>query len=131
VSFEPGSALREIQQMAFADCSLIESICIPSSVETIGEFCFQNSRFLSMVSFEPGSALREIHETAFFNCRRLQSIDLPPSVNVDPELLLRSAHGSTLKELPRIAVDVPVCITGDWSSEYESGYVQYLRDQTE
>jgi hypothetical protein len=44
--FESSSTLRQIDESAFRDCSSIESICIPSSVEIIGDFCFDSCRSL-------------------------------------------------------------------------------------
>jgi hypothetical protein len=65
---------------------------------------------------------------AFSNCPSLQSIDLPPSVDIDPELLLSCGARSILKKSERIAVDVPACITADWSNAFWSGYDQYFQD---
>jgi hypothetical protein len=43
VSFESHSQLRRIESLAFSDCSSLQSIFIPSFVDTIDEFAFRDS----------------------------------------------------------------------------------------
>jgi hypothetical protein len=52
-------------------------MCIPSSVETIGEFCFRECQSLSDLTFEAGSAISHIGNLAFTDCWSLPSICIP------------------------------------------------------
>jgi hypothetical protein len=109
---------------------LLESICIPASVESIGEYCFGSCERLASVSFERGSAIGDIHDTAFSNCPSLQSIDIPQSVANREFLLLSGELGKFVKR-QRIKLHAPVCLSADCSSDqFWSGYDQYLSDQT-
>jgi hypothetical protein len=54
VSFEPGSRLLNIGPSAFLDCRMLESICLPSSIETLEKGVFDGCTALSKVTFEPG-----------------------------------------------------------------------------
>jgi hypothetical protein len=56
-----------------------ESIVIPSSIETLGQFCGSRNRRLRTVEFESNSNLRSIGEFAFRSC---ESICIPSSVEV-------------------------------------------------
>jgi hypothetical protein len=56
------------------------SICIPSSVERLGNYCFGDCESLSTVTFESGSQLLCIGEHAFCSCSSLLSISIPSSV---------------------------------------------------
>jgi hypothetical protein len=66
--------------MAFASCSSLQSIVIPSSVETIGRGCFRSCKILSTVTFEVGSHLSSLGGFAFEDCSSLHSICVPASV---------------------------------------------------
>jgi hypothetical protein len=63
---------------------ILRSLCIPASVEQIGEECFAYATSVSQVKFEPGSRLRILHQRAFF-ASLIESIDIPPMVSVLPE----------------------------------------------
>jgi hypothetical protein len=52
-------------------------ICIPSSVEMLGQECFNGCESLSTVTFESGSQLSSIAESAFRYCFSLSSICCP------------------------------------------------------
>jgi hypothetical protein len=58
----------------------LASILIPSSVETICGYCFDDCRNLSSVTFESGSRVSNIGECAFRNCISLRSISIPRSI---------------------------------------------------
>jgi hypothetical protein len=82
VAFEAGSSLLHIESGAFADCRWLSSICIPSSVESLGDNCFKACLRLSSVTFQPGSRLSRIESRAFGVCQSLSWISIPSSVKV-------------------------------------------------
>jgi hypothetical protein len=65
VTFETGSKLSRIDLYAFLHCSSLSSICIPSSVEMLGESCFFGCEGLSNVTFEPGSQFSSVPEACW------------------------------------------------------------------
>jgi hypothetical protein len=77
VAFETGSKLSRIEVAAFAHCSSLSSICIPSSVEILREWCFAGCQALCNVTFEADSRLSHIEPFAFSNCSSLSSIGIP------------------------------------------------------
>jgi hypothetical protein len=80
VTFEIGSALREIGEVAFW-LSGLKSIVIPASVGVIDKEAFYCCSSLTSVTFKADSALREIGESAFAESG-LTSIVIPASVGV-------------------------------------------------
>ncbi|MBR6828656.1 MAG: leucine-rich repeat domain-containing protein [Prevotella sp.] len=79
VTFENGSALSNIGDMAFGGCSL-ETIVIPAGVTSIGSSAFFRCTNLQTVTFENGSTLSSIGESAFSSCSSLESIMIPAGV---------------------------------------------------
>jgi hypothetical protein len=78
LSFESGTRLREIGKAAFFYCSSMRAFTIPSSVETIGDRCFENCLRLTTITFEDASRLRKIGKRAFAKSG-LTSITVPVS----------------------------------------------------
>jgi hypothetical protein len=77
--FANGSRLREIGEEAFYDSEL-RAISLPSSVEILGDRCFENCRNLRKVTFEEPSKLKKIVSRAFA-CSRIQSFRIPALTN--------------------------------------------------
>jgi hypothetical protein len=71
VTFEAGSRLSRIESWAFHSCFSLSSICIPSSVETLGRDCFSWCTKLSAATFETGSKLSHIESGTFQSCSSL------------------------------------------------------------
>ena len=80
--------LEFIRKEAFCNCSLLESIKIPSGIYAICEGAFMNCTNLKEVVFEPSSkdeedenqdTLEIIEKNAFKNCKSLQLFILPSS----------------------------------------------------
>jgi hypothetical protein len=67
--------------MAFESSSL-NSICLPASIKTIGEFCFAGCSSLSSVTFEPGAKLSKLGR-AVFQRSSLETIFIPSSSPFD------------------------------------------------
>ena len=89
VIFEENSQLTTIEDLAFQNCTSLESIEIPNSVTSIGnnshtcngdEGAFYNCSSLTSVIFEENSQLTTIGYSAFVNCSSLTSIEIPNSV---------------------------------------------------
>jgi hypothetical protein len=76
--------LIQIGPDAFS-CSAPKSICIPASIEILGEECFSYCFSLSQILFESGSKLTEIGIAAFFQCSSLTSICIPANVGNIPK----------------------------------------------
>jgi hypothetical protein len=62
----------------------LRSICIPSSVEILCQWCFCTSSWLLSVTFQWGSRLNRIERRVFWECSQLRSIYIPPSVKSLP-----------------------------------------------
>ncbi len=73
------SALREIQDEAFAGCGSLTTLNIPDSVEKIGKNAFSGCVSLTDVDF--GKGLTEIGFGAFSGCSEITQITLPSSLS--------------------------------------------------
>jgi hypothetical protein len=60
----------------------LTSICIPSSVEILGAYSFNDCASLSSLTFEFGSQLRQIGGSAFCGCYSLRWVFIPSSVEI-------------------------------------------------
>lgn len=69
--------ITRIEDFAFSDIG-IESITLPKSLESIGEFAFEDCSKLKKVIFSEG--LTTIEEYAFYGCTSLEYIHLPKSL---------------------------------------------------
>ncbi|MCR5680337.1 MAG: leucine-rich repeat domain-containing protein [Prevotella sp.] len=67
--------VKYIGDWAFAECSSLESISIPKSIESIGSYSFYYCTSLSTVTLVDG--LKTIGSSAFWGCNSLDSICLP------------------------------------------------------
>ncbi len=82
-----GRLISGIADEMFKGCSVIKSVTIPSTYETIGECAFANCEALTSVKFEIEydqedttrivSCVESIGDGAFMNCVSLQKIELP------------------------------------------------------
>jgi hypothetical protein len=80
VCFTGPSRLREIGEKAFSHCSGFTALSIPSSVEILGDRCFEDCRDLATITFEAPSKVKKIGEQAFA-FSRLQSFTIPALTN--------------------------------------------------
>jgi hypothetical protein len=87
--------------MAFVMCNQLKSVCIPSSVEFLAEFCFGDCNALESVTFENGSKLSVIGEAAFAHTS-LRSLCVPASVEGIGDACFR-----TCWELRSLAFEAP------------------------
>lgn len=77
LNFATGSQLTAIENSAFANCYILDSIKIPNSVKSIGANAFQNCMGLGLVTFS--DHLEYIGNSAFNNSG-LASVQLPSSL---------------------------------------------------
>jgi len=80
--FSPESKLKRIGNQAFQKCA-VETICIPSSVEIIENFAFEDCSQLMCVLFECDSKLKRVSSNAFQGCSKVHPIEYPPSVEFE------------------------------------------------
>jgi hypothetical protein len=84
ITFEKGSKIKEISEQAFTGCISLRSICIPASVEVIGNNCFGRTvsdesygcESLEFVIIESGSMLREVGSNVFKGCYSLPRVEI-------------------------------------------------------
>lgn len=72
------SGLTSVGNMAFYECSKLQSVVIPKSVTRIGEFAFAYCSGMKMLDL--GSGVSAIEECAFTDCYNLASLQLPSSL---------------------------------------------------
>jgi hypothetical protein len=82
VTIPADSRLREIEESAFSGCTSLISIFIPSSVQCLGNNCFEECISLEIVTFGAFSRLKIIGENAFAGCESLKSICIPAACEI-------------------------------------------------
>ena len=80
VSISIPASVETIEEYAFEGCEALTSIEIPASVEKIGELAFYGCTSLQTVTFKKGSQLKAIEMSVFGHCKALASIEIPASV---------------------------------------------------
>lgn len=70
--------VREIENMAFYECSSLKEINIPNSINVIGSRVFAGCKFLEKVNLP--NSINEIQYETFYNCSSLAHIDIPEGV---------------------------------------------------
>jgi hypothetical protein len=69
--------LKTIGNSAFADCSRLTNVVIPSNVQAMGDSVFNGCSHLESVSFEPNNAIEILCSHTFTHCGALTSVVLP------------------------------------------------------
>ena len=72
------NSLTSIGQYCFKGCTVLQSIEFPNSLKSIGSFCFSGCNNLQFIELPNG--LTSIGQNCFENCKNLQSIELPNSL---------------------------------------------------
>jgi hypothetical protein len=57
VTFESGSAIAHLGDSAFQHCSVLQSMSLPSSIQTISPSCFNSCRSFTRLVLEAGCCL--------------------------------------------------------------------------
>jgi hypothetical protein len=117
LTFEGGSKLTEIQDMAFCSCTSLKAISIPASVRSMGDRCLDLCTLLNAVIFPSDSQLITLGAAVFRECRQLRSLCIPSSVEeigVDCFHECFAMETLTLCAPSRLRVlkDVPLCWRG-------------------
>lgn len=73
INLNSATALTEIGEAAFENCSSYKSLDIPAGLLFFGEGAFRNSG-VETVTVANGSRLGQFNDEAFANCRRLKSV---------------------------------------------------------
>ena len=74
------SHLETVPYMAVAECVKLKSISIPATVTAIEDRAFENCRMLSSVAFAENGALTRIGNRAFYNNHELTNLVIPEGV---------------------------------------------------
>ena len=72
------SSITSVGAFCFSDCTSLTSVVIPSSVTSLGAFCFSDCKFLKSINIP--SSVTNLGYACFFHCTSLTSIDIPSSV---------------------------------------------------
>jgi hypothetical protein len=80
MNVELNEGLGWIDNMAFGDCSSLQSIRIPSTIKMIEQGVFRDCEQLRNVELNEG--LEQIDEGAFKHCKSLTSIAIPSTIKV-------------------------------------------------
>lgn len=97
-SYALGEPVVEIGPRAFENCSTVEQVRLPNSVQRILRFAFSNCE--SLVSLYLGTNLRLIGTSAFSECSSLTSIRLPQTLRVIKEAAFAGCSSLKVVEVP-------------------------------
>ena len=92
-----GMPVTAIGSRAFYDCRCMTNVTIPSTVTSIGEYAFFNSR-VAKVTIPSG--VTSIGERAFWGCKTLTSIEIPTSVTSIGSQAFYGCRGLTKVTIP-------------------------------
>jgi hypothetical protein len=73
--------VKILSESAFSGSIYLNSVCIPSDVETTATGCFSGLRLASL-TFQSGSKLAVIDREAFWSCEALTSFHIPALVEM-------------------------------------------------
>ena len=78
-----GEGITELGNHLFYDCSMCESVTLPSTLTRIGTAVFYNCKNLASITLPNGLTTIEGH--TFTNCEKITEITLPAGISVLPE----------------------------------------------
>jgi hypothetical protein len=73
LAFASDCQVSTLGVQAFSGCSSLQSICIPSSIESICDYCFSNCASLSSLTFASDCKVSTLDVQAFSGCSSLVS----------------------------------------------------------
>ena len=97
-----GVPVKKIAENAFTGCSSLTEVSVPGSVETIGDYAFQNCSRLKRVTIAKG--VSRIGKGAFMDCSSLTEINIPEGVE--------AIEASTFEECTKLeSIVIPGSVT--------------------
>ena len=78
VTFAPNSKLKTIGEQAFSDCTNLETIELPNSVDSIGVNAFVLCENLKKITIPTG--LRKLSRSTFMSCSNLMKVKFPETL---------------------------------------------------
>lgn len=97
-----GIPVKKIAENAFTRCSSLTEVSVPGSVETIGDYAFQNCSQLKKVTIAKG--VRRIGAGVFMDCSSLTDINIPEGVE--------TVEASTFEECTKLeSIVIPRSVT--------------------
>ena len=90
-------SITEIKNQAFAYCSFLTSLKLPSSVTSIGDMAFYDA---GLTSFTIPDTVTSLGEGVFENCKNLSSVRLPSNLEVLPDRFFWSCKALTSIDFP-------------------------------
>lgn len=112
------SKLETISERAFGDCKNLTSVTIPNSVTIISDRAFEGNTSLQEVTI--GTGLEELRDYVFSNCSMLKKVTFAGSVESIGEGCFMNCKSLKSIELPKGVVN----ICGGFDSEFEYGAFQ-------
>lgn len=95
---ELAEGIKWIDVSAFEECKKLESIRLPSTVTSIGDYAFKECERLKSIDF--GDKLQTIGREAFSGCKSLTAADLPSTVTRINSGAFRGCTGLTTFTVP-------------------------------
>lgn len=130
-TYDVAQSVRSIGKRAFAGCSSLVSVSLPSGLASIGDRAFENCSSLTSVTLPAG--IQSVAEGAFFYCDSLVSVSLPegltsigdmafdmcsalPSVNLPEGLQSIGEYAfSSCTGLASVTLPGSLTTIGDWA----------------
>jgi len=97
-------SVTSIYHSAFAACSGLTTVTIPTSVTNIGYYAFQDCTALTSITIP--NSVDSIGSYAFFGCSGLVSVDLPNNLEVIGKSTFRNCTSLPLISLPNSLVSI-------------------------
>lgn len=99
--------VKGIDESAFADCSSLVSVNLPSTIESIGESAFSDCEMLKSIVIP--NSVKSIGDYAFWNCSALESVVLPNNVNKISDGVFFGCSSLSLVSIPASVNRIGAC----------------------
>lgn len=97
-------AVRSIEDRAFSNCIILESVSLPSSLRSIGKRAFEYCEELEKLKIP--SEVRTIGEYAFSQCESIKTIKIPSGVDVMSKGMLSGCTELSSLEIPSSVITI-------------------------
>ncbi|WP_295076919.1 leucine-rich repeat domain-containing protein [Ruminococcus sp.] len=131
-----GSGVSSVGKYAFNGCTSLESISLPSSLETINDLAFSDCKALKELKLNDG--LKSIVGAAFQNCTGITELTIPDSVTSMGEHMLKGCTALKELSLPYAATSNTVAAADgetDWNTSvadmFLSNYFSFYNDNAD